>query len=516
MVVAAIRLAEWVGEDGVPVTPGGSLRPADVPTASAALGIFTLAKVRRAADRPEVHRPWLTAVAAGLVNVADGRAVRAGRLEDPLAAWWAGLQALLAVEAADTIGVDPRVTAMVTMDVVTSEHVDDGWALYRRVGNLMYERGDWDILAAPQRHGRAHPAEAALALLRLFGAIEGTRLTPLGTWVHTELRKMVPPQVTPELPAADLLGQLAGTDETDSWNRASRWFGHRTREQIVADLVPSAAESSPAERITAVTLISGLGNEAVAALRTTEPMPDNLAAHTRLLAHQHELAPIPGTGDLAWLATEYAHAQLVHHGVAAARYAATDALHDAEIDLDTGGIDRIAESGHPHATAVAEALAAVVGSAVPVLQLKVSLSGQCWRRVLIAESATLETLHHVIIAMFGWDDDHLHIFTVGQRQYADPFHELETTVPEHTMRLHQALPHPKATISHIYDLGASWKHEILLEKVVHDQPLPQPECVTGKGDNPIEYYDPDDPDNSEEPVPFDSEAINKRLHKLAT
>jgi len=512
VIAAAVRLAEWAGEDGVPVTAGGSLRPADVPTASAALGILTRAKIRRAADRPEVHRPWLTAVAAGLITIADGRAVHAGRLNDPLAAWWAGLQALLAAEATDTMGVDPRITAMVTMDVVTREHVDDGWGLQHRVNHLMYDRGDWDSLADPQRHGRVHPAGAALALLRLFGAIRGTELTPLGAWVHAELRKIVPPQITPELPAADLLEQLAGTDEIDAWNRARRWFGDRTREQIVTELVPSAADASPAEQITAITLISDLGDKAVTALRTTEPMPANLAAHTRLLAHQHELAPMPDTSDLVWLATEYTHADLAHHGVAAARYTATDALHHADIDLGTGGIDRIVNSGHPHAAAVAEALATVAGTAVPVQQLRISLSGQCWRRVLIAENATLETLHHVIIALFGWDDDHLHIFTVGRRHYADSLHGLEETVPEHTMRLHQALPHSKATISHTYDLGASWKHEILLEKVLHDHPLPQPECVTGKGDNPIEYYDPDEP---EDPVPFDAEAINTRLHKLA-
>src|SRR3954471_17564624 len=136
VVVAAVRLAEWVGEVGVPVTPGGSLRPADVPAAASALGMFTRAKVRRAADNPEVHRPWPPAVTAGLIAIAGNRAVRAGQLDDPLAAWWAGLQALLAAEAADTIGVDPRITALVTMDVVTSEHVDEGWGLQRRVGHV--------------------------------------------------------------------------------------------------------------------------------------------------------------------------------------------------------------------------------------------------------------------------------------------------------------------------------------------------------------------------------------------
>lgn len=47
----------------------------------------------------------------------------------------------------------------------------------------------------------------------------------------------------------------------------------------------------------------------------------------------------------------------------------------------------------------------------------------------------------------------------------------------------------------------------------HDHPLPQPECVTGKRDNPIGYYDPEEP---EDPLPFDAEAINTRLHKLTT
>jgi hypothetical protein len=53
----------------------------------------------------------------------------------------------------------------------------------------------------------------------------------------------------------------------------------------------------------------------------------------------------------------------------------------------------------------------------------------------------------------------------------------------------------------------------VLEKVLRDHPLPRPECVAGKGDHPIEYYDPDEP---EDPVPFDAEAINRVLYKLAT
>ena len=137
----------------------------------------------------------------------------------------------------------------------------------------------------------------------------------------------------------------------------------------------------------------------------------------------------------------------------------------------------------------------------------------CWRRVLLAENATLGLLHRVITVLFGWDDDHLHAFTVGRRRYADPFHDLEETASEDAMPLYRALPSPRSKVSHTYDFGASWEHEIVLEAVLDDHPLPHPECIAGQGDNPIEYYDPDDP---ADPEPFDAVAINKRLRKLAT
>ncbi len=207
--------------------------------------------------------------------------------------------------------------------MATEQQPHDGWALQRRVGDIMYDRGDWDFRGDPQRHGRLHPAEGALAVLRLFGAIEGTRLTPLGVWARAELQRVVPPQITPELPAKNVLDLLAGSDEVDAWHRATRRFGERTVAQIVAELVPCAAEAAPAQWVTAISLISGLGDDAVAALRAAERLP-NLAAHARAMAHQHGQAPMPDTEDLVWLAVEYAHADLTRHGVAAARYTATD------------------------------------------------------------------------------------------------------------------------------------------------------------------------------------------------
>lgn len=271
----------------------------------------------------------------------------------------------------------------------------------------------WDILSSPQRHASAHPVDAALDVLRLFGVVEPTGLTPLGTWA---------------------------------------------------------------------------------------------------LVYMHGQTAPPGIEDLVWLATEYAHADLACHGVAAARYTAMEYLSAAGLDLTAGGVGRIGGSGHPQAVEVAEKLTAVAETAVPVQQLKISLTKTCWRSVLLPENTTLESRHQVIKVLFGWDDDHLHVFTVGHRHYADPFHRLEETVPEDSMRLHAALPQPKTTMSYTYDLGMTWRHEILLEKVLDGHPY-RYECVAGQGDNPVED---DNPDYPEDPESFDIDVLNKLLDDLVT
>ena len=68
------------------------------------------------------------------------------------------------------------------------------------------------------------------------------------------------------------------------------------------------------------------------------------------------------------------------------------------------------------------------------------------------------------------------------------------------MRVRDALPAATRKIMYEYDLGASWQHEITLEKVVLREPGRQyPVCVDFAGDSAVEYWSEDDP---EEPEPF--------------
>ena len=64
-------------------------------------------------------------------------------------------------------------------------------------------------------------------------------------------------------------------------------------------------------------------------------------------------------------------------------------------------------------------------SAVPpeIYQLKVTLLGTSppiWRRLLVPADVTLAQLHDVLQAAMGWEDGHMHEFSISQRRFGDP------------------------------------------------------------------------------------------------
>jgi len=179
----------------------------------------------------------------------------------------------------------------------------------------------------------------------------------------------------------------------------------------------------------------------------------------------------------------------------------------------------LADSDHPDAGALAQALTKFVDSGEPrtadqVLQLKVTLTGTqppVWRRVLVRATADLEDLHRIIQVLFGWDGDHLHVFDVGGRRYTDPYFVLDDPAirSEFDLRLAAAFTPSVRKIRYTYDFGACWRHEITLEKVVEGTPgQDDPVCIAFKGDSPVEYWSEGDPQDQE---PFDLAAVNQRL-----
>ncbi|TQM09667.1 plasmid pRiA4b ORF-3 family protein [Pseudonocardia kunmingensis] len=154
------------------------------------------------------------------------------------------------------------------------------------------------------------------------------------------------------------------------------------------------------------------------------------------------------------------------------------------------------------------------GAVSGICEIKVTLRNvrpACWRRVLVPAEVTLGDLHEVIRIAFAWDDDHLHVFTVGPRRYGDPYFDFE--YDEDAITLSAAFARTRKPITYVYDLGDSWEHEILLEKTVEpDASVTYPLCVDGRGDAPVEDWIED-----EEPawITFDQADINVRLARLS-
>src|ERR1035441_1166945 len=307
---------------------------------------------------------------------------------------------------------------------------------------------------------------------------------------------------------------------------------------------------SPLRRSVAVRLVEALGDDALPAWREMA-QARCVGPHARVVLAGWDRGPEPGDADWEWLAVEAAAAALEEKGPDEALSRVWEAWPDAVLD------DRLAAmraTGHPDAGPLARAVAEFAASGAPrsidqVAQLTVSLAGfgpPIWRRVLLPATATLGDLHEVIQVLFGWDGDHLHVFTIGKKRYGDSFGNLEGTGDEEAVRvggkdrpLHVFTSGKKrygdsfgnlegtgdeeavrvgdavaagGRIAYTYDLGACWEHEITLGTTIpreHSQEYPV--CVAFRGDSPVEYWNEEEP---EEPRPFGLNEVNRRLAAL--
>jgi hypothetical protein len=127
-----------------------------------------------------------------------------------------------------------------------------------------------------------------------------------------------------------------------------------------------------------------------------------------------------------------------------------------------------------------------------VFQLKVTLKGSkppIWRRVLVDSSSTLEQLHEVIQAAFGWWNCHLYDFEFGRRRYCIPDPDWDSGLPvsdPRTTRLDQVAM-DGASFTYTYDFGDYWQHTVTVEKVLDTSPVDSlPACIGGRRAGPPE------------------------------
>jgi len=123
----------------------------------------------------------------------------------------------------------------------------------------------------------------------------------------------------------------------------------------------------------------------------------------------------------------------------------------------------------------------------PIYQIKVTLDDThppVWRRIQVPGNTTLLKLHDILQIVMGWEDYHLHMFTIEGSIYGDPaddeYGDLGT-VDEARFKLNQVIYREGQRFSYEYDFGDSWDHTLLVEKIL----LPQegvryPICLKGK------------------------------------
>ncbi len=120
-----------------------------------------------------------------------------------------------------------------------------------------------------------------------------------------------------------------------------------------------------------------------------------------------------------------------------------------------------------------------------IYQLKITLKDvrpPIWRRVQVASDRTLEKLHQIIQEAMGWTNSHLHSFLIGGVEYGQPMPEYDFDVKnEQRVKLSQVVTGEKFKFLYTYDMGDSWEHEVLVEKVLPADPqVRYPICLTGK------------------------------------
>ena len=531
----AVTLARWIGTGRRPVTAGQMLRKADVPAAGAAVGVDVPPRLRTMADIRALHRPWCVAVAAGLLEVGGGWVTGGPALErwppgdaDLLAAWLAALRAVCAAESYPRDEDSVRLLAMALLAVLGGDGVPRGglWGpVHAALHDLCdrYDKASWEPLHAADRYhdlDTGTPLAGLAALLAEFGAVVGDPgkpvITPLGRWAAGHLADGLPGLADRELPASEMIAEAARFGDKEQRDHVAwGWFAERPPAQAAGEILTAAEAMSPLLRSVAVGMVERLGDEALPAWRELTAAP-RVGPHARALLAAWDQGPEPSDADWDWLAVEAAAAALEDKGPDEALSRVWESMSGA--DLDTC-LAEVRATGHPDAAGLSRAVAEFAASGAPrsidqVAELKVSLSGSrppVWRRVRLPVTATLADLHQVILVLFGWDGDHLHLFQAGKKQYSDPFVNLEQTGDDDAVRVRDVLS-PGGKISYTYDLGACWEHEIVLEQTVPRDPgQDYPVCVAYKGDSPVEYWSEDEP---EEPEPFDLAEVNRELAAL--
>ena len=135
-----------------------------------------------------------------------------------------------------------------------------------------------------------------------------------------------------------------------------------------------------------------------------------------------------------------------------------------------------------------------------VYQFKITLKGTkppIWRRILVPETYTFWDLHVAIQDAMGWEDYHLHEFTllspktgrkvkIGIPSDEDVDYGWEV-LAEWNQKIAHYFSSENSKADYVYDFGDGWEHSIKLEKILpRETGVAYPRCIDGRGACPPE------------------------------
>jgi hypothetical protein len=115
-----------------------------------------------------------------------------------------------------------------------------------------------------------------------------------------------------------------------------------------------------------------------------------------------------------------------------------------------------------------------------------------WRRVRVPASLSLADLHRIIQILMQWGEMHLHLFEIGDREYAPRPDDLDDDDPpdrwagdDVDITVAQALALAGNQFEYVYDFGDEWR--LAVAKVGESiDSLPYPDCLAGELAGPPE------------------------------
>ena len=522
----ARNLAEWVGPDRA-LTASGVLRPAEAAQACRDLGIeLPGPRLRSALDVQDLMQDWVTAAVAGFLEV-DGRRVRAAQdLPEAGSSAPADPEAILAswVQAATFVldlGDQPCAGCLTVLHELYSAAGPRTMVQLASTVRAVLAPEEPEGLPCPgcgEVHGpgdplgigdffgdeyedegaASHAADTVTGLLEFAAADvagEVVRLTPLGIILAASVFQEHTP--SPGADAATVMSALSELPPPVARTVAQPWLDARSAADAARELLAYAESADGGQRVASLTFAGELGSDAPDAWREWAKRPGIGAYPRQWLSSQGEEVP-EDPADEAWLAVDALSVTLD-----AVAGTLPPFLIQATLAQQLGGeVTEVAEqmlgSGHPRAQDIAALLTGRPALASPrgpgsgtlVHQLKITLGGvsrpPVWRRVLVPSDVTLADLHEVIQQAMGWDNCHMHVFSMGGQEYGSPDPELGHASDKKVL-LSQVLTGPGDRLRYTYDFGDDWEHDIVLEETRTAAPEETyPSCVAGKGACPPE------------------------------